>query len=75
MELDSSAKHQNYKKITHGHFIDFEKAFEFIVTLNVLFANDKWAASMYKNRLSYDFASGNDLTPCIKIDKPLMAKS
>ena len=38
-----------------------------------LFINHFKALSFY-NYLSYDVASGSDITPCIKIDKPLVVR-
>ena len=44
--------------------------FQFVAVAFV-FAYDKYAGKMFKNDLSYDIASGSEITPCNRIDKPL----
>ena len=57
------------KDICDGHTYRFNPL-QF-VAVALVFAYGKHEGKMFKSDLSYDFASGSEITPCNKIDKPL----
>ena len=72
--MASSTRHHRKKKVTDVSLIlmDSDMESENLSSLIQLSVSDGQITDIIYRYLSHDVASGSDITPCNKIDKPLV---